>query len=191
MSEAFFPSHTSNGSQQVAGYPLQRTHDYGEPMTAPYSTIGGHPSGTYPSPPSGADVGSKRQRSRFLTIIAVLAVLTVGLGGYSVITHGSLGAAETKVADLTESLAEADDTLGTKQADLEKAQTDLETAQADLATSQQTLTAAATAVEAAVGCATALDQVFVALMNEDDAGMQAAMNASVEPCQAALGHSTF
>jgi hypothetical protein len=190
MSEAYFPNHTDTvGGQQVAGLPpipQVRPYDYGQPPSQqlPNGYPGaGHPSvppGS-PQPPSNAgNPGKPRPKGSVLAVIAILVALTVALGAYAVITRGHLGDAEAKADGLADSLAKANDSVGSAQAELESIRQELQA-------SQQAAANGTDQLEVATTCATLLSQAWTALLNDDVDGAMAALDASSEPCEGALG----
>lgn len=188
MSESYFPNGTAPMGTQVHGpphVPQQQAYDYG---SATGGQLPGYPShGQQPAPnsfpphqppPTSGQSLVQSLPPKVRGVLALLLVLTIGLGAYSVMAHGDLGAAHTKAAGLSDSLSKTHKSLGAKQAELEKTQKELEG-------SKKASQESAAALEAASACASALMDAWTAYFADDVKAAQAALDASQEPCTAA------
>jgi hypothetical protein len=160
MSETYFPS--QNGNPQDNGFPpigQQRSFNYDQPARdqafGPAYGNPGSPPG-YPSQPATGAGSVKRLAPGLNAVLVVLTILTLALGGYSFVTHGSLGDARTEARSTQEDLAKAKQQLADK--------------------SQQ--------AETARSCATLLQEAWdAALKNDDIPATQAALDKAGKTCQ--------
>jgi hypothetical protein len=186
MSEPYFTNNAESNGTQTMGRPYaeQGPHQgYSEFAQTPGRAHPGMPfnGGVPPQPGTGAP-GSFLQSlpPRGRQVLAVLALTTVGLGGFGYLTHSDLAQAETKAHGLSESLTTTKDSLGAKQAELEKTQQ-------QLTELQQSSEGAAAALESTTQCASLLNDAWTAYFAKDFTAAQTAYDAAQEPCGAALG----
>jgi hypothetical protein len=184
MSQPYFTSNPDpNGTARVAGYPPippQQDREYGpmfgqEPPGVPAD--GGHrfPPGFPPPPPASGPgkPGGLSAPRRMIAVAGVLGALTLGLGGFAVVTHGDLADAQTKAEDLAGSLDKAKAALSDQKSELD--------------TAQQAATEATATLEAVTECAAGLYDAWNKVFNNDIPGAKATLNSALPGCDKLFG----
>ena len=119
-------------------------------------------------------------RRRQTAILAVVAAIAVGSGGYSVVSQAHFGAMQAKADEPSASLTKAQEALAGKDDELNRALQERDASASESARATE-------AAEAATVCASYLMEAWDAYFREDFESAQASIDAAAEPCQVALG----
>jgi hypothetical protein len=191
MSQSYFPSGMESvATDRSAGYPPMppRGYDPGFGHDAPQ----GHDPG-YPVEPQGYGQGypgqagpppapRRKQPVPRWVIVAMsgLSALSLGLGALTFASNAKVGDAESKAADVTESLDKATASLTATEKKLDEATKQAEAGSQAAADSQA-------ALDVAVACATGLNEAWQDLLADDVDAAVTALDDATKVCEPLFG----
>jgi len=178
MSDPYFTSHpdpATNGTAPAGapGMTQQRPFDQ---FSSPGQPAYGYNGSSYGPPQVPTTAGSGQQPRRLMAGLVVSTLVAVVGAGATVMFHGKLGDAETKVDGLTQSLDKANESVAAKQSEVE-------TTGKELAAAQQQSEQLGAAFQVASACASGLGEAWDLIMNDASGEeIMAAYEASLEAC---------